>query len=145
MMSNHARRLLRSESGASAVELALIAPVFLALLLGGVQCGLLIFTQASLHYAVQKGVRCLALNSTCASASAYYFAPGPAPVFTPTTMTCGKALTGAVTYSLNVVVYQKDVSLSATACFPDLKSAAAWPLGPAQAISAARQTRAESV
>lgn len=118
------RKIFRSESGATAVEMALVAPVFFALLLGVIQAGLLIFTKASLHYAVQKGVRCAALTNTCPSAADYYYGPGTAPVFTPAVLACGQALTATVTYTLNVVVYQKDISLSATSCFPDIKSVA---------------------
>lgn len=115
----------RNESGATAVEMAFIAPVFLALLLGIIQAGLLVYTKASLHYAVQKHVRCLAIQTSCPSATTYYFAPGTAPVFTPTKLASCQALTGTVTYSFNVVVVQQEVALSSTACFPRIIDAAA--------------------
>ncbi len=124
MARDRFRDFLRDGSGASAIEMALLAPAFVALLLAVVQGSLLVFTQASLHYAVQKGVRCAALMDSCPSPGSYYLAPGSAPVFTPALLTCGRALTATVSYNLSLLVYQRNVSLSATACFPDLKSTA---------------------
>ena len=46
------------ERGATAIEFALIAPVFLALILGIFHLSLLGFTIANLNYAVEKGARC---------------------------------------------------------------------------------------
>lgn len=118
--------LLRDEKGVSAVEFALVGPVFLALLLGVIQCSLLVFTQASLHYAVQKGVRWAALQTCDHSAVSYavrhYFGPGATPEFTCASMACGRVMTATVTYSLSVVLYHKDIPLSATSCFPDIQS-----------------------
>jgi Flp pilus assembly protein TadG len=107
--------------GVSAVELAILAPGFFALLLGIFQFGLLIFTQASLHYAVQKAARCLALQNNCPAAASYYTGPGAAPVFTATPQACGQSLTATVIYTLSVVLYQTNVTLSATSCFPNIK------------------------
>ena len=113
---------LRDQRGVSAVELALVGPVYLALLLGVIQCGFLVFTQASLHYAVQKGVRCLALQDSCPAPESHYLGIGAAPVFTSASQGCGQALTATVTYSLSVLLYQVDVPLSATSCFPNIKA-----------------------
>ena len=106
----------------AAVELAIVGPLYLALLLGVIQGGLLILTQASLHYAVQKGVRCLALQDSCPSPADHYFGLGARPVFTPAQQACGQALTATVTYTLSVVLYRTDIPLSATSCFPSIKS-----------------------
>lgn len=106
------------------MELAVVAPAFLVLLFGIIQCGLLVFTQASLHYSVQKGVRCIALHgdSNCPSPTTYYFGLGAAPTFNPTNPGCGKALTATVPFALNVLLYRKNLMLSATSCFPDIRS-----------------------
>jgi Flp pilus assembly pilin Flp len=117
------REFLRDQRGVAAVELALVGPLYLAFLLGVVQGGLLIFTQAGLHYAVQKGVRCMALQDSCPSPANHYFSLGATPVFTSTQQTCGQALTATVTYTFNVVLYRTDIPLSATSCFPIIKSA----------------------
>jgi Flp pilus assembly pilin Flp len=121
MMQNDAGDLLKDEEGMAAVEFAILGPVFLALLFGVIQCGILIFTQASLHYAVQKGVRCTAVMSDCPSPASHYFGPGT-PEFTPALQPCGQALTATVAYTLSLIVYRKDIPLSATSCFPDIKS-----------------------
>ncbi len=121
MMSNSARNLLKDEGGVAAIETAIVAPIFLALLFGVIQCGMLIFAQASLHYAVQNGVRCAAVMNDCPNPASYYFGPG-LPEFTPVAQLCGKALTATVGHTLNLVIYQKDISLSATSCFPDIKA-----------------------
>ena len=106
----------------AAVELAIVGPLYLALLLGVIQGGLLILTQASLHYAVQKGVRCMALQDSCPSPADHYFGLGARPVFTSAQQACGQALTATVTYTLSVVLYRTDIPLSATSCFPSIKS-----------------------
>lgn len=116
------RRGLRADGGATAVEMALLAPALLALLIGVIQGGLLIFTQASLHYAVQKAVRCAAISSTCPSEATHYYGLDPSPVFTLTLLACGQALTATTSYDLDVLLYKKSISLTATACFPDIKS-----------------------
>ena len=53
------------ERGATAIEFALIAPVFLALVLGIFHLSLLGFTVANLNYAVEKGARCDAIATDC--------------------------------------------------------------------------------
>ncbi len=121
MLKNSVRELLRNQSGVAAIELAILGPVYLALLLGVIQSGLLIFTQANLHYAVQKGARCAALQDSCPSPAGYYASPGAAPVFTSAQQGCGQALTATVTFTLSVVLYQTDIPLSATSCFPNIK------------------------
>jgi Flp pilus assembly protein TadG len=65
MAKNRVQEFRRDQSGVAAIELAILGPVYLALLLGVIQGGFLIFTQANLHYAVQRGVRCIALQDSC--------------------------------------------------------------------------------
>lgn len=115
----------RNESGVTAIETALVMPVFLLLLLGIIHAGLLIFTQASLHYAVEKRVRCVAVSgaSACPAASTHYFGPGATPVFTdiaPSGSQKCQALSGVVTYNFDLGLWQRNVSLSSKACFPDI-------------------------
>jgi Flp pilus assembly pilin Flp len=121
MAKNRVRRFLGDQRGVAAIELAILAPVCLALLLSVIQGGLLIFTQANLHYAVQKGVRCIALQDSCPSPASYYASPGAAPVFTSAQQTCGQVLTATVTFTLSIVLYQTQIPLSATSCFPNIK------------------------
>ena len=122
-----AHALARDEGGATAIEMALLAPVFLMLLVGIIHGGLLVFTHASLHYAVQKRVRCISITdlARCPEAESYYFAPG-APDFTDTwpggTQRC-VAVTGTVRYDFDLVFFRRDIALSSTACFPHILGA----------------------
>ena len=125
-MKRAVREAVEDETGASAVELALIAPAFFALLMGIIHASLLVFTVASMNFAVEKGARCASVNSTACgdatSIAAYaadnYYAPGASPTFTYATPACGKSLTATLTYTLSVVLYETSIPLSATACFP---------------------------
>lgn len=110
---------MNSQSGATAVEFAIIAPLFLAFILGIIHLSFLALTVGSLNYSVEKGARCAALTTVAnCPADSYYFAPGDTPVFTYSGAACGTSLTGEVTYSLNVLVYQASIPLRASACFP---------------------------
>ncbi|MFD0463175.1 TadE/TadG family type IV pilus assembly protein [Microvirga aerilata] len=113
--------LSKRRKGAAALEMAMLAPAFLTLLLGIFQGGLLVFTQASLHYAVHKSVRCVALQDVCPSPASYYLGTGAAPEFTPAQEPCGRALTATVSYTFTVLLYHKEILLSAKACFPNIR------------------------
>jgi Flp pilus assembly pilin Flp len=116
------RQLYPNTEGATAVEFAVVAPVFLAFVLAILQISVLAFTAASLNYAVEKGARCAAIRTGCPTPLNYYYAPG-APNFTgPESRSCGIFLSATVLYKLNVLAFQKSITLAAQACFPELKS-----------------------
>ena len=56
------RRLLRSTSGAEAVELALVMPVFLVLVLGSLQLALLSLVHFEVSYITRETTRWLVVN-----------------------------------------------------------------------------------
>ncbi|MEQ1887754.1 MAG: TadE/TadG family type IV pilus assembly protein [Alphaproteobacteria bacterium] len=56
--------VFRSDTGATAVEFAIIAPIFLSFLFGILELGRLILTQGMLTYAVQEGSRYASANVT---------------------------------------------------------------------------------
>jgi Flp pilus assembly protein TadG len=56
------RRFRRDCRGASAVEFALVAPVLAALLLGGVEFGLVIYSQNTMQHATRDVARKLSVN-----------------------------------------------------------------------------------
>jgi Flp pilus assembly pilin Flp len=119
MKQSSKRGLLSDPSGATAVEFAMVAPVFLALILGIIHLSFLALTVGSLNYSVEKGARCAALSTAAnCPAESYYFAPGDTPVFTYSGAACGTSLTGEVTYSMNVILYHASIPLRASACFP---------------------------
>jgi Flp pilus assembly pilin Flp len=121
-MSPRIKQLQCDDGGATAVEFAIIAPVFLMIVFGILQLSMLGFTVASLNYAVEHGARCNAVRSDCPDIETYYHAFGE-PEFdvTPTGEACGILVTAELTYTLSVVAFQKSVDLSSSACFPDLK------------------------
>jgi Flp pilus assembly protein TadG len=115
--------LSTDDRGSSAVEFALTAPAFLALLFGALQGGLMLWTQLGLQQAVERAARCAAVNATLCGTSdlvkSYAVTQGLASgvttgSFTLTTETCGKAVTA--TQSVRFVT--ATVSLSARSCFP---------------------------
>lgn len=64
-------KLRRDESGASAVEFAITAPVFFAVVFGIIEGGLLLWTQLGLQHGAEMAARCAAVNKTmCNNSSA---------------------------------------------------------------------------
>ena len=61
------RRLWADRSGASAVEFAIVLPVFVLLVLGSISAALLTFSVSSLNYAVEDAARCAAVNKVLCS------------------------------------------------------------------------------
>jgi len=124
------RRFLRKFhgdlGGASAVEFALVLPVFLLLVLGSISAATMGFTIASMNYAVEEAARCSAVKaSACLTPSATatyarnrYMGPSVSPVFTYTTTGCGNTVTGTATFSLDLVPAFHSVPLSTSACYP---------------------------
>jgi Flp pilus assembly protein TadG len=68
------RKLRRAQDGAVAVEFALVAPMFLALLFGTFEFGRALWVQQALQQIAISGARCMALpQSACASAGTYTY------------------------------------------------------------------------
>ena len=68
------RTLERSQDGATAVEFALVAPMFLALLFGTFEFGRALWAQQALQEIAISGARCMALpQSACASAGTHIY------------------------------------------------------------------------
>jgi Flp pilus assembly protein TadG len=127
----------------TAVEFAMVLPAFLMLLLGIMSASIVVYTAASMHYAVEGAARCYSVNaSQCGSATTtqsyaknIYFGTG-SPTFTASSAgTCAFCPTGSATAcghqvnaTLNIVLNagvkqdltpaQWTIPLSATACFP---------------------------
>lgn len=114
------------DRGGTAVETALVLPVFVMLVVGGVYAGLLAFTTNSLHFAVQEAARCSAVKTTvCTSAAATqayaqakYAGPNISPAFVYSTAGCGHTVQATATFGLELGVTEISVPLSATACYP---------------------------
>jgi Flp pilus assembly protein TadG len=120
------RHFIPDDTGAAAIEFAIVGPVFLLLSIGLIYGCLVLFGIASLHYAVEEGARCASVKTTVCTSSdttltytrAAYFGPLMSPNFTYAKQACGYAITGTATFQFNVGVVNVPVPLSATACFP---------------------------
>src|SRR6516165_10379471 len=104
-------RFCASVGGNTAVEFALVLPALAALIVGGLYTGLLVYSAAGLHSAVEQAARCYSVNSTqCGSASAaqgyaqsQYFGINT-PTFAASTTACGHQVTATVTIAFSAVV-----------------------------------------
>lgn len=120
------RNFLRDAGGTSAIEFAFVGPVFLLLVIGMMYGCMLLYSMASLHYAVEEGARCASVKATVCTDSTStisytqtaFNGGAITPTFTYATPTCGKAVTGTATFTFNMGVATWDVPLSATACYP---------------------------
>lgn len=120
--------LRRARAGSTAVEFALIAPALFTLLFGTIEFGRMVFTQSTLHFAVEEAARCASVTpSACGTSSqiASYAASRasdtdlPASAFTASTPTCGHQVTGSVVYAfIATALFTYSPTLTATACFP---------------------------
>lgn len=61
-MTNSLLKLLRKEDGASALEFALVAPAFIALIIGIAQLGIFYLANAGLNNALAEGARMATLH-----------------------------------------------------------------------------------
>jgi Flp pilus assembly pilin Flp len=123
---NQLKSLSRDRHGTTAVEFAIVAPVFIAMLMGTLALCVALFLIGSLHFAVEDGARCASVKSTiCADAAstvAYtqsrYFGPNVSPSFVYAAAACGNSVTGSIRYSMDVGFRTFVIPMSATACFP---------------------------
>jgi Flp pilus assembly protein TadG len=123
---NLLKSLRHDQQGTTAVEFAIIAPVFIALLIGTMALCLVLFLVGSLHFAVEDGARCASVKTTiCTDATstiAYtqsrYMGPNVSPTFTYAAAACGNSVTASISYSMDVGFKTFVIPISATACFP---------------------------
>ena len=126
-MGNLLKSLRRDQRGTTAVEFGIIAPVFIALLVGTMGLCVALFLIGSLHFAVEDGARCASVKTTiCADGpttvaytqSRYLGPSGVTPTFTYAAAACGNSVSASITYSVNVLFKTLVIPISATACFP---------------------------
>jgi Flp pilus assembly protein TadG len=123
---NLVKALRLNDQGTTAVEFAIVAPVFIALLIGTLTLCVGLFLIGSLHYAVEEGARCASVKTTICSNAAttvayaqnHYFGPNVSPTFTFAAAACGNSVSASINYSMNVGFRTFVVPISATACFP---------------------------
>ena len=126
IVRNLLRSIRRNQDGTAAVEFAIIAPVFILLIIGTIALCFALFLVGSLHFAVEDGARCASVKTTICSdpattiayAQSRYLGPNVSPTFTYAAAACGNSVSGSVTYSMNVGFRTFVIPISATACFP---------------------------
>jgi Flp pilus assembly protein TadG len=122
------RRLRRDERGASAVEFALTAPIFFAILLAVCEFGMMTWTQLGLQHGAEMAARCATFNtSTCSSTSAIqnyalqnaFGLNVPASTFTVAAPACGNQVSATYSFQLLMGYFGLSaVTLNAQSCFP---------------------------
>ena len=125
-MRNLLRSIHRNQDGTTAVEFAIIAPVFIMLVIGTIGLCFALFLVGSLHFAVEDGARCASVKTTiCTDANsiiAYtqrrYLGPNVSPTFTYASAACGNSVSASVSYSMDIGFKTFVIPISATACFP---------------------------
>jgi Flp pilus assembly protein TadG len=141
------RSLGRSQNGATLVEFALVAPVFLALLFGALEFGLALWTQQALQETAIAGARCMALPQSGCATAAYAYSSSNTTTYIQTvanqwgislpsaniiqtntgTTQCGTSGFSQVSLTFTfqsvvpnlVQIPSGGIPLSATACFPN--------------------------
>jgi Flp pilus assembly protein TadG len=118
----------RNASGATMVEFALTAPLFIAVLFGIAEAGILLFTQYGLQYGVEAAARCATVDTaTCDNAAdiSTYAANNSlglsiAPsAFTVTSAPCGNQIQATYAYTFFTGYFgQPSATLTAQSCFP---------------------------
>ena len=125
MHSRGMSAFMKCQRGISAVEFALVAPLLLAFTIGGLSTGLVVYSAAGLHDAVEQAARCYSVNAaqcgTAAKAQTYattaYYGMNT-PKFTASIQACGHQVAATVNVQLTAIITNIGVPLSATACFP---------------------------
>lgn len=117
---------MKSNHGAVLVELALILPVVLFLIIGGIDISLAMLDKIQLEFAAEASARCQAIgNASCGSpadtavyaASLVSSAPGiSAANFSVSAAPCGSLVTANYTYA--PMFLPSAISMTARACYP---------------------------
>jgi Flp pilus assembly protein TadG len=119
-------RFLRARTGAVAAEFAMVIPVMLLITLGTINLGIMTYAFSALHFAVEAGARCGAIDTTnCASdssaqtfAAGKYKGPDISPAFAGSNTGSCYQMVGTGTFHFVTGVASLPVSMSATACYP---------------------------
>ena len=117
--------MISHEGGASVVEFALIMPVFVALLFGMVNCGLMLWTQLGMEHGAVAAARCATINpSSCPDVPAYasqqaYDLNLPKSAFTLSTPVCGNQVAASYPFKFTTLIFPPiNITLKAQSCYP---------------------------
>lgn len=118
--------------GSTAIEFAMVVPAFLMMLIGTAMMAMMMYSNSSLHFAVEAAARCASVKTTVctnaatttAFAASNYFGATATPTFTCTgrtcggTAACGNKVTGTISFTLEVGMARYVTPLRADACYP---------------------------
>ena len=116
-----------NDRGTTAVEYAIVAPIFIGLVVSAFYFYMALFLVGSLHYAVEEGARCASVrtlqcsdNSTIISyTNSHYFGPAVSPTFTYTpNLPCGNSVSASTNFVANLGLQSVTIPITASACFP---------------------------
>jgi Flp pilus assembly protein TadG len=120
-------RLNTDERGTTAIEFAIVGPIFIFLIIGIAFLCMGMAVAGSMHYAVEEGARCASVRKTVCSdedttityTKSHYFGPGSAPTFAYNpAAACGHSVTASINYVVDMGLKKVSVPITAAACFP---------------------------
>ena len=126
-MRSFRKNLGSDEHGTTAIEFAIVGPVFILLLIGIFYLCMALSVVGSMHYAVEEGARCASVRTTVCSddtttisyTQSHYYGPSTPPAFTyDAAAACGHSVSGSINYLMDLGLKQLTVPITATACFP---------------------------
>jgi Flp pilus assembly protein TadG len=104
------------------VEFALVGPPFIMLLVGIIGASVVVFSAASMQFAVEGAARSYSVNASSAETAQSYaqslYSGVSSPTFTASTPSCGHQVNATLSLVLNAGMANWTVPLTATACFP---------------------------
>jgi hypothetical protein len=115
------------DSGTTAIEFAIVGPIFIFLIIGIAFLCMGMAVAGSMHYAVEEGARCASVrkmvcsdeDTTIAYTKAHYFGPGGVPTFAyDPAAVCGHSVTASISYVVDMGLKKITVPITAAACFP---------------------------
>jgi Flp pilus assembly protein TadG len=119
--------ILKDTGGSTAIEFAILGPVFIGMMVGALYMCMLAFTAGSLHYAVEEAARCSSVKtaictdntSTIAYAQSHFNASSIlTPTFVSSTPACGHSVTASASFAFDFGLSRVAVPITAAACFP---------------------------
>ena len=128
-MKRFIRNILADDGAATAAEFALVVPVFLLLMFGTINGSIMMSAITQMHYASERAARCLSVDvdGLCPVGSIDTFAKGlyngpslNGMTFVADDLACGNQVVGSGTYELISGIDVTSVSLSSTACYPEI-------------------------
>jgi len=120
-------KILSDEKGTTAIEFAIVGPIFIFLVIGIAFLCMGLAVAGSMHYAVEEGARCASVrkmvcsdeDTTIAYTKSHYFGPGGVPTFDyDPAAACGHSVTASISYVVDMGLKKVSVPITAAACFP---------------------------